>query len=104
MNKTTYIQQGGVDPLVMNVYDLIYCAVEEVKELTAIYPTATISDASDSVHEELFSFEITDTRKNYFKNLLKTGCFEVSLLFQLAIRTKEDRYLLDEIVRELKVT
>jgi len=84
------------------IYDLIYCSEKEGKELIDEYPSAKITNASDEVHEERFSIELISTRKNYLKNVVKTGYAEASLTCQLAMQTKEDHPMMDEIIKELK--
>jgi hypothetical protein len=102
-NKNTDRHESvGVHCQVIPLYDLIYCDIAEAKELLEIYPQAKTSDASDFIHEERFDISITDTRKNYLKNIICTGLSDVSLMCQTVLGDKEEQYLIREILDELK--
>jgi hypothetical protein len=85
-----------------SLYDLIYCPRSLAKDLLTKYPDAIIEDASDDIHPERFSIRVEDTKKNYFKNVILSGIFEVSFLFQMAMRKLEDFPELKEAAEELK--
>lgn len=83
------------------IYDSIYCTTYEARKLLESYPDAVTKDASDFVHENRFTIELEDTRKNYYKNLITSGVSDNSLSFQLALKTEEDFPMISEIVKEL---
>ena len=99
---TEAIAKVNVEAEVIPLYDLIYCDIAEAKELLELYPQAKTSDASDFIHEERFDISITDTEKNYLKNIIRTGLSDVSLMCQLALMEKETQPLIREILDELK--
>lgn len=92
----------GVHCQVMPLNDFIYCDVAEAKELLDKYPEAKTSDASDFIHEDRFSIDINDTKKNYLKNIISAGLSEVSLMCQSALMNKDTQSLIREILDELK--
>jgi len=83
------------------IYDILYCTKNEAKQLLDKYPDAKTKDASDFVHECRFEITLSDTRKNYFKNVIDAGLSTVSLNLRIAMRSEEDSVMLDEILKEI---
>jgi hypothetical protein len=109
-NKTT-IENGSVPQgsggqldheVIRPLHDLIYCSENEAKELLALYPDAKTENAEDMIHGDRFGFEVSDSDKNYLKNVIRLGFAPVSFMCQMATMQEDWFPLLTEIMKDLK--
>jgi len=85
------------------IFDCLYCHREDAQELIELYPDATVSDDSDDIHGNRTGILIeSETKRNYLKNVMKTGLALVSLCYQAALVNAEDAKMLSEILSEIK--
>lgn len=88
-----------------HIFDSIYADYygEAKRELEKYYPNAKFENASDGIHTERFSIEMTRVQKrDYYMVLLRTGFFQVSLFFQLDLREPTRRDLMKSVLGEFK--
>ena len=75
----------------VEIYDLFYCGDYEIdsdkliNELRLIYPGSYIEKSYDIVHGNRVTFSVRENRKEYYKNILKLGYFNISFSVNLVI-------------------
>lgn len=79
------------------MHDVLYLGVENKDKLLKFFPTATIEDASDCVHEDRVSIDVDMTKEEYWKILGRLGIHNVSLNFMLTLNEHPE-----ELIHALK--
>jgi len=89
------------------IYDLIYLTdapdySRAWNEVSTTFPSATLNDESDYIHDHRFSVTITITEREWLKWLIHEGLMECSLCGNMAMMDGKHNEVLEEIIAELK--
>jgi len=82
------------------MYDLIYGGNEYKDELTKLFPSAKIEDASDEIHEGRISIDVDLDEEEYLRLVVLNGFLDLSLHATIFFMDTENKDIVEELAKK----